>query len=178
MLFSYLAISKIFYWYNTVVHAIHHTDFSGMGEVVLQRLLSHDIIIILGVLLIFFMEEFLEVHFETKKLGKVSEQILLHLIAYVIFMGAYLLYALIVNWASGTIQSSAWGRGIFYSSMGYIVTVVVLDVKRYFRAKATPQYAPPVSSTDDRLTALKTLLDNKVLTQEEYDHKKEKLLDM
>jgi len=176
MLFSYLAISKIFYWYNTIVHVINHGDLSGMGDVVLNRLLSHDMIIILGVFLIFFMEEFLEVHFETKKLGKVLEQILLHLIAYVIFMVAFSLYVLVVHLAWGTFQDIAWGRGLFYSSLGYIVTVTVLDVKKYFKTKAMTRHTPPALDTEDALAALKTLLDNNVLTQEEYDRKKEKLL--
>ena len=176
MLFSYLAISKILYWYSTIVHVINHGDLSGMGDVVLNRLLNHDIIIILGVFLIFFMEEFLEVHFKTEKLGKVLEQILLHLIAYVIFMGAYLLYALVVNLAWGTLQNVAWGRGLFYSSLGYIVTVTVLDVKKYFKTKAMTRHTPPALDAEDTLAALKTLLDSDLLTQEEYDRKKERLL--
>ena len=56
ILFTYLAISKIMYWFNTVT-TLTQADIDGVGMAVLDRLVSHDLLIILCVTAYHFFEK-------------------------------------------------------------------------------------------------------------------------
>jgi len=168
MLFSYLAVSKIIYWYNMVIVMVGQGDFGAAAQAIFWRLLS-DIPIVIGVILIFYMENIF--NFKISKFNKITNEVISHIFAYMIFTGAIAIYYLILAFAGIQIN---WIAGLIYTGIAYVIVVVVLDIKRYIRAKKMTTYTPKLTATE-KLAILKTLLDNDVLTQEEYDIKKEGL---
>jgi len=56
MLFMYLAISKIWYWFDAItVMSLNDTGMDGVGRLILARLLERDIVIITSVIAFFFL---------------------------------------------------------------------------------------------------------------------------
>ena len=96
-------------------------------------------------------------------------------IGFVALMGIMFIYGWIMSWFFGPIQIDSWGGLIGGYILGYLVIAVVLNIKYYFKSKVKPEYALTAQSTDDKLAMLKILLDDGVLTQEEFDGKKEML---
>jgi len=172
MLFTYLAISKILYWFNTIT-ILGQSDLGRVWVAVMERLLSQDILIILGVIFFFFLNK----HIQNKKSkhGKVFENVLFYGVGGIVLIGGSLLYALIMR------SLFAWqldlGFFLVYLFVGYVVVAIALEIKEYFKKKASLDYAPSEKSTDDKLTMLKILYSDGILTQEEFDQKKEKLLE-
>jgi len=173
MLFAYLAISKILYWYNIILAALYQGNLMAMGEAVLMRLLTQDVPIISGVLIMFYMEKFY--HLKISKLNKALNQVMAHIIAYLLFMGIVILYFWVMILFFDFFQNINWGENLIYTSIAYLIVVIVLEIKQHFKKKEMTEYIP-ILNESEKLTLLKTLLDNNVLTQEEYDSKKEKLL--
>ena len=172
MLFTYLAITKILYWLNTIT-AINQSDLEGVGEAVLMRLLYQDVILIVSVIFFYFLDK--RIQLKRSKYSKVLEYVVFYVIGFVALMGFLLIYNRIVF---GPLQVDSWAGFMSSYILGYLAIMVVLNIKQYFKAKAKPVYAPPPQSTDETLSMLKILLNDNILTQEEFDQKKEKLLHM
>jgi len=172
ILFTFFAISKTIYYFDIITAALYQGGLLAMGEAVLNRLLTQDILIILIILLTFNTEEF--VTSLISKYNKTVNQIIVLIIDYVLYMGVLTLYFLAMMFF-GLFQNMNWLVFLIYSSSIYFVIIIVLEIKKYLKKKEKTEYTP-VLSTDEKLAMLKTLLDNSVLTQEEFDHKKEELL--
>lgn len=143
-----------------------------MGEALLNRLLTQDILIILVILLTSNTDKFVQLQFS--KYNKTVSRTIVHIIDYLLYMGALAIYF----WSMiflGIFQNFGWSVFIVYSSAVYFAIVTVVETKKYLKKKEKTEYAP-VLSADEKLDMIKTLLDNSVLTQEEYDRKKEELL--
>jgi len=132
ILFTYLAISKVMYWYDTVI-VMSQNDLISVGEAVLHRLLNRDLLIIVCVILFFFLERFIQ-HKKTKNI-KIFGNIVLYAINYVVLVVVLLIYFLLLNLFLEASQI-AWGFLISYTLVGYIVVAVVLNVKDYLKKKA------------------------------------------
>ncbi|HAP15401.1 MAG TPA: hypothetical protein DCR07_04760, partial [Lactococcus sp.] len=53
ILFTYLAISKIMYWYETVT-TMNGLDLSSTAQKFLERFISRDLLLIIGVILFYY----------------------------------------------------------------------------------------------------------------------------
>ena len=182
ILFTYLAINKIMYWFNTVT-ALNQSDLGNVGRTVFMRVLNQDLILIIGVTAFFFLDKLIELK-KSKYNSNIWGYVILYAIGYVVLIGIAFMYMLILNliFAAQYFSLGELVRG-FISFMpnytlGYLVVAVVLNLKYYFKTKKTSEDAPAVQNTDDKLAMLKRLLDDGVLTQEEFDCKKEKLRGM
>jgi len=173
MLFTYLAISKAIYYYNLTTNTLFQGGFQNMVEVVLERLLTQDILIILLLLLTLYTEKL--VTLQILKYNKTVHQTIVHIIDYLLYIGVLAIYFGAMNFAFGFFPNMFRLEVFIYFSVLYLVIVAVVEIKKYFKKKEMTGYAP-VLSADEKLAMLKTLLDNSVLTQEEYDRKKEELL--
>ena len=172
MLFSYLVVSKVLYYFDIITTALGQGGLRTMGEAVLNRLLTQDILIILIILLTFNTEKL--VTLILSKYDKPVNQMIVHSIDYVLYMGVLAIYF----WAMlffGLFQNVNWLVVFIYSSIVYFVIVIALESKKYLKKKEMAAYTH-VLNEDEKLAMLKVLLDNSVLTQEEYDRKKEKLV--
>ena len=159
----YLAISKIWYWFNAItVMSLNDTGVDGVGRLILVRLLERDIVIITSVIAFFFLDKFL-----SSKKSKVSEELLFFGIEYVVFIGLVWIYTLILDFFSERQISFSLGSFIYFT-VGYLVVAVIMHLKHYFKAKETPA----TKSKADKLTMLQALLDEGILSQEEFEQKK------
>jgi len=172
ILFSYLAISKILYWLNTIT-AMNQSGLDGVFDTVFIRLVEQDIPIILSVIVFFFLDKLIV--WKKSKYGKLLENVVFYVVGYIALMGVVFIYSLILHLLFGPVQVDSWGQFIGYLTLAYLVVAAVLNIKLYFKTKAAPEYALPAKSADDKVTMLKILLDDGVLTQEEFDQKKAKL---
>ena len=77
------------------------------------------------------------------------------------------MYTLILNFFSEAQISFSLGSFIYFT-VGYIVVAVIMHLKYYFKAKE----APATKSKADKLTMLQALLDDGILSQEEFEQKK------
>jgi large-conductance mechanosensitive channel len=178
ILFTYLAINKVLYWVDTIT-AIEQTDIASVVGVVLTRLLNHDLIIIIGVVAFFFLDKRIEL--KKSKYSNLWENVIFYAIGYVGLMGIIFIYNVVLTLIIAA-QSFSLGEfvGAFINflpsgTLGYIAVVVVLEIKQRFKSKEKESSANVSPGTDDKLAMLQVLLDNDVLTQEEFDLKSAKL---
>ena len=169
MLFSYLAISKIIYYFDITVSAFFQGGLWAMGEAVLNRLITQDLLIILIILLTFNTEEF--VSSKISKFSKTVNQVIVHVIDYVLYIGVLFAYFLLMNFF-GFFNNVSLRDNLIAFSVLYLVIVVIVEIKKYLKKKEMTKYTPTLSEYE-KLVMLKTLRDNGVLTQEEYDCKKD-----
>ena len=167
MLFTFLAISKILYWFETVT-AINQEYLTGMVRGFLMQLLNRDLMIIIGVVIFFFLDRLIQ--FKKSKYSSILEYVLFYVIGYVCLIGAGLLYLWVMS-LFFTMNFDSWGPFIIEFALngviGYLVVVIALNIKQYYGAKRTEEPAP----NEDKQFMLKALLESGVLTQEEYDQK-------
>ncbi|MCL2571684.1 MAG: SHOCT domain-containing protein [Defluviitaleaceae bacterium] len=170
MLFAYLAITKIIYWYHTVI-AVLQDDLGDVGRYVISRLLGQDLLIIVGIVIMFLLDSLIHnrSHAKSQNYSKVVKTIAHYTIGYIAFMGFILIYFQIMSLTG----QMSWGNILIYSSLTFLVVNVVFEIKEYIKAKFMSDDTPPAQNTEDKLAMLKTLFDDGVLTQEEYDCKKE-----
>ena len=175
MLFAYLTISKMFYWLNLISDAVNEGDLSTVGNAVLTRLLAQDMLIILGILLVTCLEKF--VLSRVSKYKKIWRQIAEHIAIYLLMQGVIFVYFQVRTLILGIPLNWNWGESFIIGGILYLIIAGVLEIKGFLKKKELTECAP-VLSADEKLAMLKTLLDNSVLTQEEYDRKKGELLDL
>ena len=180
ILFTYLAINKIVYWINTIT-AMNRSDLENVGEAVLMRLLYQDLILIIGVVAFFIIYRLLEM--KKSKYSSVFAYVMLYVVGFIAITVIAFIYNLIMNliFSAQDFSLGAFTR-VFISFMPsltiyYIIVAVVLEIKHYFKTKGkkATEKVMPIQSTEDKIAMLKVLLDDDILTQEEFDCKKEKL---
>ena len=175
LLFMFLAISKIMYWFNTIFAAAQ-SGFEDVAEVIIVRLLNQDLMILVGILIFFGLEKLINMH--KTKLSKMLENILLYIIGYVLLMAAFIAYFRIISFIVA--EPFEW-QGIFaflrISLLWYLLIIVILHVKQSLKAKEKKIGADfqVAYSNDEKLSMLNVLLTDGILTQEEYNRKKELL---
>jgi len=174
MLFIYLAITKIFYWYNTIIETAQN-DLGSLGWVVLNRVLGQDLIIIASIIIMSSLDKYIQKvsYIEGQKYSRVLREIKIYAFGYVAFMGFILIYFWVLSVLFG--DQLNWGFVIVYSSAAYLVVSVGLEIKIYLKRKFAPADALPTHSAEDKLAMLKALHDDGILTQEEYDSKLQKV---
>jgi len=172
MLFVYLAISKIIYWVNIIAVAFFQGDIRAVGEAVLARLLNQDILIIMGILLVFCVERFTQRKMLQYK--KVWVRLIEYIVSYLLVMGIAFTYYWATSLILGRSLNWSWGENLIYGGVLFLAISVVLEIKYYLKKKEKTEYTP-VLNTEEKLSMLKTLLDNNVITQDEYEGKKKTL---
>jgi len=172
VLFMYLAVSEIFNWYDTIINAATQGSLWSMRNIILNRLLTQDMLIILVVLLTLNTEKFVQLMFS--KFNKTVNQIVVHFIDYVLYMGVLVIYFFTLIFIFGLFQNMNWAENFIYFSILYLAIVMVVEIKKYLKKKEMTKESPALSA-DEKFDMLKTLRDNNILTQEEYDSKKGKL---
>ena len=177
MIFAYLAISKVSYWLNLIAGA---EGFEGVWSGVLERLLSRDIIIILLVISIYTFE-YMFIMKRKKWSGNLAQVIIVGIgfVMYIVIANTYLL---VINWI---LQDSfnVWSflerslRGnLLNLTISYFVIAGVVFLKETFKKKEAYAYPLDIQRKDIKLETLKALLDDGVLSQEDFDVQKVKLL--
>ena len=171
MLFAYLAISKILYWINNVMR-VAQNDFESVGRFVITRLLTLDIFIIACVVLAYFIDK------------HVKNTIIQIVIAYAAFLGLIFIQGLVIIHffsAGEAVFQIIFGLEFFVNfTITFFVVGIVMTIKDHMKKVENDTYKPNPSlfSAADEIAKLKILLDDEVITQEEFDFKKKELLGM
>jgi len=134
MLFLYLAITKLLYWFNTIMEMAFGGGIAdNIFELVVNRLWTQDLFILFSILIFYFMDKL-----------KV-QQLLQYAIAYVAFVGV--IFAQI--WVgdtffepehmAGTLGGLIWEIGylgfFIFFTVGFLFMAIALNVKEYFKIK-------------------------------------------
>ena len=179
IVFTYLAINKIMYWFNTIT-AMNQSELSNVGHAIFMRVLNHDLMMIVGVVAFFWLNSLIEL--KKTKYSKVWEYVLFYVIGYFVLVAIVIVYnwVLIMIFSPQDLYITELIRG-FISFMpnftiGYIVVAVALEVKIYFKNKGKESPAAAEYSAQDKLAVLESLLEENILTQEVFEQTKEKLL--
>ena len=182
ILFTYLAISKILYWYNNVT-AMGQGDILGAMEGFLIRFLHNDLILIIGVIFFYFLDKLivLKKSRERTVLKSIIENIVFYVVGYCVLMVISTVYSVVLAIVAGTFGEFSWsGFMVFigYTLPAYAVVCVVLFIKEYSKKKGKEIAESETDSQnkDKKLSMLESLLKDGILTQEEFDGKKEKVL--
>jgi len=164
MLFTYLALSKIMSWTNTI-NTVNQSGLGSVREAVVARLLNQDLVLIATVIFFFFLDN--RIQMKKSKYSNILKDIVIYVIGFVGLVGIILLY----NWMlSSPIPIASWGIFIRNLAPSYLVIIVVFEIKSHLKEKAK---SLSFKNTDEKLSMLKALLNDGVLTQEEFDQKKD-----
>ena len=174
MLFMYLAVNKIIYWTNLVGSSV-----DGLGRVVAERLLNQDIVLVILIVgLYFFEKKLVQMH---DKLNRLAVDILVAIVGYVMLTVVITLYSAAINFIFTTPFSL---RDFIMSplmrdwSIVYFIVMVVMTVKENVKRRVAPedvQAALDIECANIKCEMLQTLLDDGVLSREEFDKQEAKL---
>jgi len=177
ILFTYLALSKVIYWSETIYRLQASGDFGGLGVGLLTRFFQRDALLILIVILFYLLDHM--IHRKAKS-SNILKQVLLYVIGFVGMIGLFYIY----NWVFSLfvpVSIPSLGELVDLGMiLGYGAAIVWINVKYYFKAKEKDTFkaALPDNSADNQLAMLQSLLNSGILTQAEFDHKSEKVRSM
>ena len=170
---TYLALSKVLYWVD-IVGNMEQGGFGNVANAVLMRLLQRDILLIASIIMFFVLEKLL---MEKLKSSNLMKNVMLYAVGFVGMVGIFYVYLWIMSWFFEVTFPTPW---MVVSNMiiGYGVAMVFLNIKYYFKDKEKAKLAQAVAAecADDKMTMLKILLEDGVLTQEEFNDKKERIV--
>jgi len=173
LLFAYLAISKLMYWTNNIV-AIQQSGISGILYMIVSRLLAQDIMTIWILIVMFYLEYYIETHPAISK--GLLKSVLLYIIGYVLYVASIVTYMLILGLFID-VQISSWADVVVHYSIFYLIACVVLNLKGRMKKKEAEIYILEEKANEDTLVLLSALHERGVLTLEEYESKKARLSD-
>jgi hypothetical protein len=171
LLFAYLAISKAMYWMNNFA-AIQQDAIGEVWRMVLDRLLTQDIMIIWILLVMFLLEHYIETHPAISK--GMAKHMLIYSIGYVFYTLSIVGHTLMLG-LFFYVEISSWAEFVFGYSVFYVVACVVLTLKERMKKKEAEMYIPTEKINEDTLILLNTLRERGVLSQDEYESKKSEL---
>jgi len=166
MLFSYLAISKILYYFSYITT----TDVGNIGEMFMplfNRLISRDFVIIVFVVVSHFIEQKLLQKLEKRN---VLKHVAVHVVGYITLVALYYSYFFILRLFFPVTSSMSPGEMLGNILIAYIFGAAFLEVKTWFKSKQYEKAKP--TDAEDKLSALETLHNSGVLTDDEFESKK------
>ena len=178
ILFIYLAVNKIMYWIN-IFAGMEQINFASGGAVILNRFLNQDLMLILCILLLYYLDQHIKV--KSQKYHVVVHHAILYSLGYLFIAGisfalnAY--FRIIVEGDSWRVFVGDFVEFLPMATLGYVVIIAGLEIKLYFKELGKKTSEKPVLSVNDgdKLSMLKLLLDDGILSQEEFEAKKEML---
>jgi len=106
--------------------------------------------------------------------NKALRHIAEHAIVFVLLVGGFTIFFWVRSIILGFDSDFNWGGHLIIGGIIFLVITVVFEVKKYLKTKEMTEHIS-ILSADEKLAMLKALRDNNILTQEEYEHKKEKI---
>lgn len=136
LLFAYLAISKLMYWVNNI-SSIGNEGFPAIANMVINRLLGQDIMVIWILIAMFLLEHYIRTHPAVK--GGILTTILVYGIGYLIYVTSIILYTLFMIFVTDTVIND-WFMYIVNFSVFYIIACVFLHIKDRLKKKEAEMY--------------------------------------
>ena len=180
ILFIYLAINKIMYWFS-IIMGMEQFSFAGGGRVILERFLTQDLAIIACITVMYYFDW--RIKEKRTKYNIVVEHAILYGIGYVAFLGliftsnAFNLMILLAESITWSEYISLFAEHLIPFTIAYLIASVGLEIKLYFKKKGqkTSEELVVTQDTECKLSMLKILLDDGILSQEEFEDKKKLL---
>jgi len=138
VLFTYLAINKIMYWINTIM-TMNQSDLDNVGRAVLMRFASQDLIIIIGVVIFFFLDQLIES--KRSNSNDIWGYAIFYVVGYVLLLGIGFIhqFGMMLMFEAEPVSLGEFARiAINYLpafTLYYLVVAVALEVKQYFKQK-------------------------------------------
>jgi len=176
LFFAYLAISKLMYWVDNIA-VVSQDGFIGVVELVVNRLINQDIMVVWILVAMFLLDHYIETHPNVSKSW--LKKILLYGIGYAIYISSILLYMLIlallpITGLMGIDALPAILQEVIVAySIFYVIACVFLFLKDGMKKKEAEKYIQETITNEDSLVMLTTLCERGVITQEEFECKKE-----
>jgi hypothetical protein len=165
LLFAYLAITKVWYWLDTLSGI---DTISAFGTTLLTRMLQQDIMVVIVLICMFTLDDFV-----TSREGNT-----LWATAKTHIIGLFIFLALILGWhffisATGlmTANITDWGAFVLQWSILYAIFAGALTAKDKLKKKEAEQYIPDASTDEGKISMLNSLCEAGVLTREECNLK-------
>ena len=174
ILFAFLALSKMFYWYYGIIE-MNQSHLDGAREAILMRLLERDLLLIGYVVIFFFLYNLIFQRQSSR--GTLAKYAMLYGLGFFIVLGYFYLYLWALSWFF-PINWPPLIETLANGAVTYVVIVIALHVKERFKAKGKEEPVPSAETGEDRLSMLRILLEDGLLTREEFEEKKAKLLEM
>ena len=173
LLFAYLAINKLFYWMENIA-AIRADELGTVAGAIIDRLINRDFMAIVILIMMFSLDHYIETH-PTLSNSNVKYLMVL-IIGYVFYISSITLYSMIVNAIfAGDFITGFWVAIEMIPNMTlvYLIASIVLSVKDKMKKKEALMYLPDADSAEARIDMLNKLCSCGVISQEEYENKKE-----
>jgi len=167
LFFAYLAISKLMYWANNIA-ALRQDELGDVGRMVLDRLLTQDIMIVLILIAMFLLEHYINRHPAIAK--SLTKNILMYGIGYVIYITSIIAYIFALNWILQN-QIPDWREFLLELSAFYAIACVFLYVKEHLKQREAKKHTAANKSNETTQELLGILHERGVLTQDEYERK-------
>lgn len=139
ILFTYLAISKIIYWMNTIT-TMRPSSLPDVG-VVFLHFLDQNLLLIIGVVAFYFLNRLIESK-KSKSDSKIWEFVVFYAIGFVVLMAISFLYFFVMLFFISPIEGLS--VGVFVRqfigatpdiTLSYFIIIVILEIKLYFKKK-------------------------------------------
>jgi hypothetical protein len=165
LFFTYLIVTKAMYWMGVFA------ELDGIGEfgrMFVNRMISQDIMVILMLVMMHFLEKKL---YPNDSAGNdVKSNAILLGVGWVFFLGILSGYLLILG-LFADVSIASWPRMLMEFSLGYAVIGAVIYLKESMKKKQAESYLTGGDSHEGQRFMLETLCKNGVLSQEECDEK-------
>ena len=176
ILFMYLAASKIIYWMDVAVTA---DGLDNVWRTVLERLLYRDIGLILILVFMYMFEKVIILKQGKFRLRGVWPHVILAVCGYVVFVAIVTGYSWLFHLIYSepfSLRAFLFSGFMFNGTIIFFVVTTALTVKDYFKQKSATEYALDIQSTDIKLEMLGTLLDDGVLSRDDYEEQRSKVI--
>ena len=175
LLFAYLAITKVFYWVNTL-NAIPQGEMQEVLLAVANRMIGQDIMVVVILLLMGALDTYIENHPELR--SQITRRLLVYGIGYIIYVISIIVYSVLVGVIFGGLENL---RDSFFfaleilpmTSVIFFVASFVLSLKERMKKTEALLYLPEADSPEARINMLDKLCACGVLSEEECERKKE-----
>jgi len=165
LLFTYLAITKVMYWTETISLSANWSEF---GEAFLHRMLNQDIVLITILIAMHFLEKYFVP--DGEKDIKLTDHLTFIGLGWGIFISLIVAYHLILG-LFVEVNVYSWPRLIVDVTIVFAICSVFLYIKAHLKEKEAETYLPTADTSAGQLALLNKLHDAGILTDEELEAK-------
>jgi len=178
VIITYLAVSKVLYWVDMIA-GLDGTGFGAVAHGVFMRLLDRDLIMITIIILITILSAVVD---RKSKAGEIQKLIFVYIIMYIAMIGLYYGYVALLNLFIH-VEFAPLGGLMLSTAQGYVAIIVFFTIKDYLKKKADKELAADpadgeLTMAQSRIAILQTLLDDGILTQDEFNDKSAYVMDI
>ena len=140
LLITYLATSKMLYWFTTVSEAVE-SDFYGVAETIVNRILSREVLVIGGVVLAFVLQKFFNklavviiTKFGQKRYAVHLCYAVIYIIFYVLVFGLVFVYLFVLD-EFFDVQIFSFFEFLPTATIAFFAVAIISHIKNSIKVK-------------------------------------------